>query len=267
MKKILAFFSALAIGATTGLSVSACGVSKGEEIKIKVNAPKEDKEGKNDPLSEYVYNNKYNYINNYSTLLIAIAAQLATDKIYDDNQKTLNSEIWKEFYSSQEWQRGYFSSFNYDQSAYLPAAEHDFSFKANNNQDLIYQVRSNDASKDDNKLRIYWFVTSEQPWSNDSKDYKPTKNNITIPNISDFDNEKKITKTGWIHLYLLIGNFRIDFSAEINFTFNKFVDGANIPVVLLDITTFSKPFGEINFNNKAETYNKVLRNLTVSKTE
>lgn len=266
MKKILAFFSAIAFLGSGTLAVSACGVSKGQQIEIKTpNAPKKAKDGQ-DPLTEYVYNDKYYYSSNNTNYLIGLSAQLTSDKIYADSGKTFNSATWKEFYNSQEWQRGYFSSFGYDQTGALPSGEHDFSFRANNDQDLIVQLKENDASVDNNKIRTYWFVTSPTAWNaSNPGDYKPTKNNITIPDVADFtDKNKIITKTGYIHLYLLIGKFRIDFSAEINFDFTKVVDKNNQPLVMIDIDTFAKPFGTIDFNHPEKTYDKVISNIDIS---
>lgn len=269
MKRILAFFSAIAFFGTSTLAVSACGVSKGQEIEVKIaNAPKEAKDGQ-DPLTEYVYNNKYYYSGKNINYVLAVAAQLTSDRIYDDNNTTFTGSVWEKFYNSHEWQRGSYTSFNYDQTGALPVGENDFSFKAANEQDFIYQVKDDDVSVDDNKSRIYWFVTSANSWSADnSSTYQPTKNNIKIPAVTDFTDEKKsITQTGWIHLYLLIGKFKVDFSAQINFVFTKAIDKNQQSIVMLDSDTFNKPFGTINFNKPEETYNKVINNITISEVE
>lgn len=269
MKKILSFFSAITFFGTSTLAVSGCGISKGQKIEVKIaNAPKEAKDGQ-DPLTEYVYNNKYYYSSKNINYVLVVAAQLTSDHIYDDNNTTFTGPVWEKFYNSHEWQRGSYTSFNYDQTGALPIGENDFSFKAANEQDFIYQVKNEDASVDDNRSRIYWFVTSVNPWSADnSSNYQPTKNNIKIPVVTDFTDEKKvIIQTGWIHLYLLIGKFRIDFSAQINFVFTKIVDKNQQPIVMLDVDTFNKPFGKIDFNNSKNTYNKVISNITVSEVE
>ncbi|MGL5268149.1 MAG: hypothetical protein ACRC8P_00035 [Spiroplasma sp.] len=265
MKKILAFFSAIAFFGTSSLAVSACGISKGQKIEMNIaNAPKEAKDGQ-DPLTEYVFNNKYYYNSNNINYILVLAAQLTSDRIYNDNQRTLNGPVWKKFYNSHEWQRGNFLSFNYDQSGTLPDKEQDFSFTGANEKDFI-QLKNNDASIDDNKLRIYWFVTSPEAWSSDKpENYKPTKNHIKVPAVTEFTDQKKtILQTGWIHLYLLIGEFRIDFSAQITFTFAKKIDKNSQSLVVLDLDTFNKPFGIINAKDPEKTYNKVISNITIS---
>lgn len=262
MKKLIAFFSAVTFLGSSVLAVSACGVSKGQIVKVEINnAPKKAENGQ-DPLIDYIYNDKYSYNSGSVVYLTALAAQLASDKIYYDNEKTLNSDDWKELYRSTEWQEQSFSSFNYE----LAEGVEGFSFQANNDQDLIYQISNNDSTVDNNKLRIYWFITSAEPWnSEDSESFNPTKENITVPGLSEFDDNNVITDTGWLHFYLKIGTFRIDFSIEINFIFNKVFDKNDIPVVVLNLDTFAKPFGDIKFDDREEAAKTKVVNLSVKK--
>ncbi|MBE4704146.1 hypothetical protein [Spiroplasma platyhelix] len=237
MKKILAFFSAVAFLGSTTLAVSACGVSKGDNIEVVIKEAPKKAENNQDPLTEYVYNNQYNYSGVNANYLIALAGQTATDKIY--NFKQPGTE-WEEFYSSEVWQRKSFSSFHYEPTG----SEDAFSFRGQGGQEFIVQLKNNDASDDTNKVMSYWFITSANPGDD------PEKDNIVVPNSSEFNDDTKIiTRSGWIHLFLVIGDFQIDFNAEINFNFTKITDVNNQPVVMLDITTFTKPLGDASFEN------------------
>lgn len=260
MKKLIAFFSAITFLGTSTLAVSACGVSKGQEIKVEINnVPKKAEDGQ-DPLTDYVYNNTYNYNASYVIYLTALAAQLASDKIYYDDGKTLNDDNWKQFYASTEWRTKSFSSFNYADSENSQG----FSYQDSAGTDFIYQINKNDASVDANKLRMYWFITSATPWSADSS-YQPTKNNITIPSIDDFKTDKEIIqKQGYVHFYLVMGNYQIDFSVQITFYFGKVIDKNKQPTVVLNLDTFSKPLGNIKFDDRETAANDKIVNLTLS---
>lgn len=252
MKKILAFFSAVAFLGSTTLAVSACGVSQGTKIDVVIkDAPEKAKETE-DPLVDYVYNNKYNYSSANVNYLIGLAAQLVSDKIYNVKQTGTD---WEEFYNYQIWQRESFTSFTYAPT--LSGDEKAFSFRDSKGEEFVYQIRNNDASDDDNKLMAYWFIVSA------TQGGPPSRNNITIPRPSEFDHDTEIkTQTGWIHLALNIGVYQIDFNTEINFNFTRITDVNNQQVVLLDLTTFTKPFGDIDFSNPP--YDKI-NNLTLSK--
>lgn len=258
MKKLIAFFSAITFLGTSTLAVSACGVSKGQEVKVEINnAPK--KSDDTDPSNDYVYNNTYNYNTGSVLYLTALAAQLAADKIYYDDGKTLNDDDWKAFYASTEWRTKSFSSFNYNDSE----DSRGFSYQDSNNNDFIYQINKNDASVDTNKLRMYWFITSATPWTSDAT-YQPTKDNITIPTDSDFKTDKDIVqKQGYVHFYLVIGNYRIDFSVQITFYFGKVIDKNKQSTIVLNLDTFSKPLGNIKFDDHEAATEKII-NLTLT---
>lgn len=253
MKKILALFSAVTFVAGSTLAVSACGVSKGTKIEIVIKTAPEKAEDSQDPLNEYVYNDKYTYSSGNVNYLIGLSAQIASDKIYNIKQQGAD---WEEFYNSNDWQRGNFASFHYEPTG----GENAFSFTGKNGQEFIYSLKNNDGSVDDNKLISYWFITSSAAGGT------PTKENIVVPSPDDFEtqNKKIITNQGWIHLALKIGVFQIDFDAQINFDFTKITDVNQQPIVMLDFSTFAKPYGEIDFNNLEPAYNKVV-NLVVTK--
>ncbi len=261
MKKLIAFFSAITFLGTSSLAVSACGVSKGQEIKVEINnAPKKAEDS--DPTNDYVYNSTYNYNAGSVIYLTALAAQLASDKIYYDDGKTLNDDNWKEFYASTEWRAKSFSSFNYADSENSQG----FSYQDSNSNDFIYQINKNDASVDANKLRMYWFITSATPWSADtSSSYQPTKKNITIPTDSEFKTDKDIVqRQGYVHFYLVMGNYQIDFSVQITFYFGKVIDKNKNSTVVLNLDTFSKPLGNIKFDDRETAANEKIVNLTLS---
>lgn len=255
MKKILAVFSAVAFLGSTTLVVSACGVSQGSKIDIVVkDAPKKAENDQN-PLNSYVYNNQYNYSQANVNYAIGVAGQLASDKIYNFRQSNGNANLWDEFYKSQAWQRGSFHSFHYE-----PAISGDpkeaFTFRDSQNNEFVYSLKNSDPSLDENKLMMYWFITSKDAGG------APSKDNIIVPAPGDFEDGKtSLTKTGWIHLYLIIGAYKIDFNVEINFSFTKVKVVNNDYFVMLDTSTFAQPLGKIDFNNPP--YDKVL-NLEIS---
>lgn len=254
MKKILAFFSAVAFLGSTTLAVSACGVSQGSKIDIVVlDAPKKA-ENDQDPHTNYVYNNQYNYSQGNVNYAIGVAGQLASDKIYNVRQSTGNPNLWDEFYSSQAWQRGSFHSFHYDPTV-VGGPKEAFTFQDGSGNEFVVGLKNNDPSVDDNKSMMYWFITSPDAGGT------PSRNNIAVPSVADFGEKTKLTKSGWIHLYLIIGAYRIDFNVEINFNFTLVDVVGNNKFVMLDTTTFAKPLGELDFNNPP--YDKVL-NLEIS---
>lgn len=254
MKKILAFFSAVAFLGTTTLAVSACGVSQGSKIEVIVQDAPEKAENDQDPLTSYVYNNQYNYSQANVNYAIGVAGQLASDKIYNTRQSDGNANLWDEFYKSQAWQRGSFQSFNYDPEVAGDPKEA-FTFRDGAGNEFVYSVRNNDPT-DEDKVMMYWFITSETAGG------EPSKNTISVPNPGDFEDGKtELTKSGWIHLYLIIGAYQIDFNIEINFNFTKVKAANGSEFVMLDTSTFTKPLGDIDFNNPP--YDKVL-NLEIT---
>lgn len=264
MKKILAFLSSFIFIGSSVLVVSACGVSKGQEIPTEIKFAPTKAENNQDPLVDYVYNDQYVYSENTATYPLGVAAQLVSDKLYRD-PNSFTGAVWKEFYNSQAWQRGYFSSINYDiTDTGLTQA---FAFEGADNKQFIINVNNNDLSEDKNIIRFYWFLTSANPWSSSNPSgYQPSKNTIVVPDQSEFNDEvKTITKQGYIHIYLEIGTFRLDFSALLNFDFFKIVDRNDQPAVLLSANSFRKPFGDISFDNPEKTFAAAIKNLEISK--
>lgn len=249
MKKMFAFLAAVGFLGTGTLSVTACGVSQGQKIPTNVNAPEKANQGQ-DPTNEYVYNDKYVYSQTNINLAIGVASQLAVQRIRDTSEGR-TTDIWKEFYNSDEWKTGFFTSFNHDQH---------FSFKAKGGKNLIYYIKNNDFTDDNNKLRSYWFVTSS------SAGETPLEDNIDIPATSEFDEKDNITRNGWIHIYLKIGKFRIDFDAQIKFVFSRVYDSKKERAeVILNNETFTKPFGTIDFNHPENVYKERIDKINITK--
>lgn len=248
MKKLLAFFSAVTFLGSTTLAVSACGVPQGAKIETIIKTAPEKATEEQDPRTEYVYNNQYNYSSANVNYLLGVSANLASDKIRTEEQ---SGSMWEEFYQSDVWRYGSFSSIHYEVTG-----ENAFSFRDGSNNEFIYQIKNNDASVDENRLMTYWVIVSATPGGS------PSKSNISMPSASEFEKDGKvITRTGWIHLFLWIGAYQIDFNAEINFNFTRITDKNNQQVVLFDLTSFSKPFGDIDFNKPP--YDKI-SNLDIS---
>lgn len=239
MKKILAFLSAVTFLGSSTLAVSACGVSQGTKVEVVIKDAPTKAENNQDPLTDYVYNNQYTYIANNVSYFLALAAQLASDKIYEIKQ---TGDGWEDFYNSNAWRRNAFTSFHYEPT--LSGEAKAFSYRAQGGE-FIVQINNGDASLDDNLIRTYWFITSANAGES------PSSNNIIIPEIDDpeWEDQNTITRTGWVHLYLVLEDFKIDFDAEINFNFSKTRDKSGQSVVILNLTTFSQPFGKIDFEN------------------
>lgn len=265
MKKLIAFFSAITFLGSSTLAVSACGVSKGHPINVEIkNAPTKAEKEQTPSPDNYLYNDTYVYNEVNAAYLPTLAAQLVSDKIYYDNGKTLNDDDWKAFYHSTEWRKGYFSSFNYDDSE----NNRGFSYQDSAGNDFIYQITNNDASVEANKVRIYWYLTSTAAWTPDTANsYQPTKNNITMPALADFAKDTDIIKKqGWVHFWLGIGQYRIDFSVQITFSFGKITDKNKDSFVVLNLATFSKPLGDIKFDDSEAAANEIIGdNLYLSK--
>lgn len=265
MRKIITFLSALSFFSTSTLSVVACGVGNGSEVEIVKNAPELAKNNE-DPLKDYVYNNSYAFDKNSVNGTIVLASQLAADKIKDDNGATYTGNIWNDFYKSAGYTEGSYTKFALDNTG-LPAGEHDFSYTGAAGQQLFYwAAKDDDAHLDQNKVRVYWFTGSSTAWSpGSSNTYKPTKESLVVPSLNDFnDKTKQIVKQLYLHLYLLIPGFKIDFSAKIDITFQKTTDKNGLSFVSLDPATIEKPFGTINSDDPSPVYNDRISNVTVS---
>lgn len=288
MRKLITFFSIISLLSSSVTTITACSIPVGDQVKINIGNEPTIQKINEDPLRDYVYNKRYYYNNGHQGAIenaLGQIMQLALDKIRDNNFKN-SSEIllspdWKSFYKSEGYLLGHYNdiNYNYNKSTNLSTSLLTRPFTTTDNEGalLVSGLTDDDASQD--QYYAYWFVTSDKPTvaENPTTD---ARTSIELPDISDFkDSKDKITKEGWIHLFLTINDndksnaeiYRIDFNVRINFNFILHVDKNGYQIVVVDSSTFTNPIGEVDFEHPERTYDKYngvparINNMRISK--
>ena len=280
MRKLITFFSIISLLSSSITTITACSIDEGDQVKINIGNEPTIQKINEDPLKDYVYNKRYYYDNGHQGSIensLGQITQLAFDKIKDNNFKNTAELLpdWKSFYKSEGYLLGHYNDINYNKSK-TPLTR-PFTTTDKKGALLVSGLTDDDASKD--QYYAYWFVTSDNPNAAETPNAS-AETSIELPNISDFKTPKdKITKEGWIHLFLTIDDndksnseiYQIDFNVRITFNFILHVDKNGYQIVVVDSSTFTNPIGEVDFEHPERTfddYNGVqgrINNMRISK--
>lgn len=263
MRRLITIFLAVSLLSSSVSTIVACGIGDGEKIEINFGNQPLKQTSDNDPLVDYVYNDYYRYDTSSLYKPLAAFMQLAADKIKIDRKVLEVTTAAKDFYNSDAYRSGNYESINYDSEKVM---NRPFSYVDKNGTPLVFGLTDNDVSKQ--QTFGYWYVTYKT--ASAAENPTPTaKTSIISPKIVDFSDDKKkvITEKGWIHLFFIIKDskinktFKIDFNIQIDVNFRLHIDKNKKEIVVIDISTIEKALGDVDFHYPERTFRDRINNM------
>ncbi|BDT05148.1 hypothetical protein [Spiroplasma ixodetis] len=268
MRKLITLFSTLSLLSSSVSTIVACGTGDGSKIETNFKNEPSNKDG--DPLVDYVYNKYYQYDTKLLYKPLTAFMQLAADKIRIDRNALEVTDAARDFYNSDQYKSGNYESINYNvNNDPNKVMNEPFSCKDANGSLLVFGLTDNDISKQ--QYYGYWYVTYETATEAENPS-KVAKTSIVSPKITDFkdDKNKTIIKKGWIHLFFIMKDskmnktFKIDFNIQIDVSFSLWVDKNKKEIVVINPNTIDKALGDVDFRNPDKVVHERINNMTFS---
>lgn len=268
MRRLITLFSAISLFSSSVSTIVACRVDKGKKLEVNFENIPLKQTINTDPLYDYVYNDYYQYNTDFLYKPLTAFMQLAANKIKIDRNALENeSSAAKDFYNSNVYKSGNYTSINYNVDKKI---NRPFDYKDGNGTPLVVGLTDDDISKQ--QYFRYWYVAYDSAEKAQKSSSITHKTSIIAPKINDFieNKNKSIIKKGWIHLFFTIEDsninktFKIDFNIQFNVTFKLYLDKNNKEIVIMAKDTFDKPLGHVNIRHPDKIIHERIHNMSFS---